>query len=152
MDVAPRRRRRPRSRATLYALLAGVLALASCSDIFGGGGEPVPVEEVMVEDDEGNSFVIAGPVGNHKLLIEKGQTQHVTFHLNNRNGVPVSDPEAYSVNVVRINNPALFAWRSESARSGFFIGVAAGFTTFRVEVSRNGEVVFTSRRINVDVL
>ena len=141
---------RPRRRTALYALLAGALALAGCSDIF-GGGEAVPVEEVMVEDDEGNSFVIAGPVGNHKLLIGKGQTQHVTFHLNNRNGVRVTDPEAYSVNVVRINNPALFTWRSESARSGTFTGVAAGFTTFRLEVSRNGSVVFTSNRIDLYV-
>ena len=107
----------------------------------------------MVEDDDGSSFIIAGSGGtaHFHMAIAQGETQHVTFRFGNRNGVPITDPEAYSVKVLRIGNPALFAWRSESARSGFFTGVANGYTTFRLEVSRGDSVVYYSPRIGVDI-
>lgn len=140
-------------RATVLCAIAAVaLAVAGCSDIF-GGGEPVPVEEVVMVDDDGSSFVLAGSSGvaRFHMAIEQGVTQHVTFRFNNRNGVPATDPEAYSVSIYGINNPALFSWRAEGARSGFFTAVASGFTTFRLQVSRGDSVVYTSARIGVDI-
>lgn len=86
-----------------------------------------------------------------RVLIAQGETQHVTFRFANRNGVPVTDTEAYTVKVHSINNPALFAWREESVRSGFFTGVANGFTTFRLDVLRGETVVYRGPRLGVDV-
>jgi hypothetical protein len=121
-----------------------MLALAGCSDVL-GGGESVPVEEVHMVDDDGASVRMA------RVLIEQGVTQHVRFRFANQNGVPVTDPEAYTVKIINIANPAVFAWSSEAARSGFFTGVANGFTTFQVDVLRGETVVYHSPRIPVDV-
>lgn len=98
----------------------------------------------MVNDEGGTARVA-------RVLIAQGETQHVTFRFANQNGVPVTNPEDYSVKIINIANPAVFAWSSESARSGFFTGVANGFTTFRVDVLRGETVVYHSPRINVDV-
>jgi hypothetical protein len=144
MRLASRGRHRPCFRSGLYALVAGMLALGGCSDIL-GGGESVAVEEVWMVDDDGNTARV------EHLLIRQGSTQHVTFRFANRNGVPVTNPEAYSVNIISIANPALFSWRSESARAGFITGVADGYTTFRLDVLRGDSVVYHSARIGVDV-
>jgi hypothetical protein len=134
MRLAPRGRHRPRVRTVLYAVLAGTLALAGCSDIL-GGGESVPVEEVHLVDDDGSSFILAGSGGtaHFHVAIAQGYTQHVRFRFANRNGVPATDPEAYSVNIVSIANPAVFAWQPES------------------DVLRGDSVVYHSPRIGVDV-
>lgn len=124
------------------------LALAGCSDIL-GGGESVPIEEVHLVDDDGSSFILArlGGAAQLHMAIAQGYTQHVRFRFTNQNGVPVPDPEAYSVNVISIANPAVFAWQPEAARSGFFKGVANGYTTFRVDVLRGDSVVYHSARL-----
>lgn len=151
MHLAAPGRHRPRRR-TVLVLLAGMLAFSGCSDVL-GGGESVVLEEVIVENDEGHGFAIAGTGGtaHFHMALQKGEVQHVTFKFGNRNGVPITDVAPYSVRIYSIANPAVLAWRSESARSGFFTGVENGYTTFRLEVSRRDSVVYTSARIGATI-
>jgi len=141
-----------RSRRTaVYAFLAGTLALAGCSDIL-GSGRIIPVEEIRMENDAGRSFAVAGSGGtsHFRLAIADDETLHVRFRFANRNGVPASNPDEYSVEISGITNPALLEWRKEAARSGTFMGKANGFTAFRLQLIRNSTVQY-SATVQVEV-
>lgn len=141
----------PACRETLrWALCAAVLVLGGCSDPSGGDTD-VAVAEVALADG-GGEFLIATSFDDRLWLMrmDEGDEKAVQFRLRGVNGVPIPNPGEYSV-AVRIADRQVGTWTSTADRAGVFRALKVGQTTFRLDVTRGEQVVFTSGAVTLEV-
>lgn len=133
---------------TAAALLA-LGAAAGCEDlVVGGGGE---VSGLSIETIEGGSVVsVSGSQVNGSVEVPVGGQRSLQVVLRGPGGALT--PSLTETVRVTVTNPGVAAWNDGGGGAGVLVaGNAAGQTTLRVDLLRNGSAVYTSPSIAVVV-